>query len=238
MVDTSRPDKVESESLLLSSMRVAVIDHHRRAADYIENAALNLYEPNASSSSELVTEVMQYLVDKKDILRLEAEALLTGIFLDTKGFSINTGARTFDAASFLKSAGADAASVKRLLQTDMDTAVEKYAIMQHVEMYREGTAIASGGLVLRNISIAQASDELLNIEGVSNSFAIAQIGGSVFVSGRSTGDMNVQYILEKLGGGGNQMTAGLQVVGTSVDQVAANIKRAIDDYISDRNNRK
>jgi len=130
IVDTSRPDKVESESLLLSCTRIAVIDHHRRAAEYIENAVLNFHEPYGSSTSELVTEMMQYLVDRSDIQRIEADALLAGIVLDTKGFTINTGSGTFDSAAFLKRVGADAAAVKRMLQSDIGIATARYDLMR------------------------------------------------------------------------------------------------------------
>ena len=231
VVDTSRPDKVESESLLMSCTRVAVVDHHRRAANYIENAVLNFHEPYASSTSELVTEMIQYLVEKDSFLRSEAEALLAGIVLDTKGFAINTGSGTFDAAAFLRRAGADAASVKGLLQSDIETATARFALMRGAEMYRDGIALASSNESQNKISIAQAADELLNIKGVHTSFVVAYEGDSVFVSGRSIGRVNVQVILEKLGGGGSQSTAGLQLKGATVEQVVADLQKAIDEYL-------
>jgi c-di-AMP phosphodiesterase-like protein len=230
VVDTTRPGKVESESLLLSCTRIAVVDHHRRAADYIENAVLNFHEPYASSTAELVTEMMQYLVGKDDILRIEAEALLAGITLDTKGFAINTSSGTFDAAAFLQRAGADAASVKRLLQTDIDTATARYALMRDATIYRDGVALASSDEEQSRISIAQAADELMNVRGVHTSFVAARDGKDVFVSGRSIGNVNVQVILEKLGGGGSQSTAGLQVRDSEVAHVVEGLKRAIDEY--------
>jgi len=235
VVDTSRPDKVESESLLLSCTRVAVVDHHRRAATYIDNAVLNFHEPSASSTSELVTEMIQYLVERDGILRLEAEALLAGMVLDTKGFAINTGSATFDAASFLRRMGADSAAVKRLLQSDIETAIERYTLMRRASIYKDGIALASSGDVHSSISIAQAADELLNIKGVHTSFAAAMDGEDVFVSGRSIGGVNVQLILEKLGGGGSQSTAGLQVRGAKVEQVVLDLKNAIDGYFGVEN---
>jgi c-di-AMP phosphodiesterase-like protein len=230
VVDTSRPEKVESESLLLSCTRIAVVDHHRRAATYIENAVLNFNEPYASSTSELVTEMMQVLVDKDDILRVEADALLTGIVLDTKGFAINTGSGTFDAAAFLRRMGADAAVVKRFLQSDIETATARFALMRGAAMYRDGVALASSDDAQSRVSIAQAADELLNVRGVTTSFVVARSGEDVLVSGRSLGGANVQVILEKLGGGGSQFTAGLQVRDKSVGQVLASLKEAIDAY--------
>jgi len=232
VVDTSRPDKVQSESLLLSCTRVAVVDHHRRAATYIDNAVLNFHEPSASSSSELVAEMIQYLVDRDDVLRVEAEALLAGIVLDTKGFAINTGSATFDTAAFLRRVGADTADVKRLLQSDIDTATARYALMRSASIYADGIALASSGDVFSRISIAQAADELLNIRGVHTSFAAALDGEDVFVSGRSIGGVNVQLILEQLGGGGSQSTAGLQVRGASVEQVMIDLQKAIDKYFN------
>jgi len=231
IVDTSRPEKVESESLLLSCTRIAVIDHHRRAASYIDNAVLNFHEPYSSSSSELVTEMMQYLVDMDEILRAEAEALLAGIVLDTKGFSINTGSGTFDAAAFLRRAGADAAEVKRLLQTDIEVATARFELMRGAEIYKKGIAIAVSEDEQNRISIAQAADELLSIKGVHTSFAVAGDKETVYVSGRSIGNINVQVILEKLGGGGSQATAGLQVQDKNVGQVVSALKKTIDTYL-------
>jgi len=231
IVDTCRPDKVESESLLLSCNRIAIVDHHRRAAAYIDNAVLNFHEIYASSTSELVTEMIQYLVDREGILPVEAEALLAGIVLDTKGFSINTGSGTFDAAAYLKRVGADAAAVKGLLQTDLDTAIARYDLMRGAEIYKDGIALASSLDVQSKISIAQAADELLNIKGVHTSFTAANDGETVFVSGRSIGRVNVQVILEKLGGGGSQSTAGLQLRGKPVWQVVEDLKKAIDGYL-------
>jgi len=231
VVDTGRPEQVESESLLLSCTRVAVIDHHRRASDFIENAVLNFHEPYSSSTSELVTEMMQYLVDKDDIFRIEAEALLAGIVLDTKGFTINTGSGTFDVAAYLKRAGADVAAVKRLLQSGIDIATARYELLRTAKIYKDGIALAYSDTEHCKISIAQASDELLDIMGVHTSFVIAKENNTIIVSGRSLGDVNVQVILEKLGGGGSQATAGLQVTGKSVATVVTELKKSIDDYL-------
>ena len=231
VTDTSRPETVESESLLLSCTRIAVIDHHRRAADYVENSLLNFHEPYASSTSELVADMMQYLVERVDILRIEAEALLAGIVLDTKGFTINTGSGTFDAAAYLKRAGADAAEVKRILQSDMDVAIARYELLRLAKVYKSGIAISSSENTQNRISIAQAADEILSIKGIHTSFVTGKEGDTVYVSARSIGDVNVQVVLEKLGGGGSQSTAGLQVVGKSVGKVVAEVRTAIDSYL-------
>jgi len=233
VVDTTRPEKVESMTLLISCTRIAVIDHHRRASDYIENAVLNFHETSASSTSELVTEMLQYLIaDRNDVMREEAVALLTGITLDTKGFSINTGGRTFDAAAFLRRTGADSATVKRLMQTDIAIATARYDIMRSATIYRDGVALASSSETQSRVSIAQAADELLNLSGVNTSFVAASEGSDVFVSGRSNEGLNVQVVLEKLGGGGSRSTAGLQVRNSSVEKVVKDLKKAIDEYIA------
>jgi c-di-AMP phosphodiesterase-like protein len=231
VVDTNRPEQVESEALLLSCNHVAVIDHHRRAATYIENATLNYHEPYASSASELVTEMLQYLVDQADILRIEAESLLAGIVLDTKSFAIRTGSRTFDAAAYLRRSGADTTDVKRLLQSDFETTMAKYAIIRGARIYRPGIAIAYTEGAENRVIIAQAADELLNIAGIQASFVISGLGDDMFISARSIGNVNVQVIMEKLGGGGNQSTAGTQISGTTKTKVMESLTSAIDKYI-------
>ena len=230
VVDTNRPDQVQAAELLESCNRVAVIDHHRRAATYIEGAALNYHEPYASSASEMVTELLQYIVEPNQILRSEAEALLAGIVLDTKNFTMRTGGRTFEAAAFLRRSGADTAEVKKLYQNDLADTVAKYALIQNAQLYRDHIALAVSPQPVNRIIAAQAADELLNIMGIDTSFVVAPDGDKVNLSARSMGDTNVQVILEKLGGGGNAAAAGGQVSGQSVDEVAQALKEAIDQY--------
>ena len=230
VVDTNRPDQVQAAELLESCNRVAVIDHHRRAATYIEGAALNYHEPYASSASEMVTELLQYIVEPNQILRSEAEALLAGIVLDTKNFTMRTGGRTFEAAAFLRRSGADTAEVKKLYQNDLADTVAKYALIQNAQLYRDHIALAVSRQPVGRIIAAQAADELLNIMGIDTSFVIAPEGDKVNLSARSMGDTNVQVILEKLGGGGNAAAAGGQVSGKSVDEVTQALKEAIDQY--------
>ncbi len=231
VVDTNRPEQVQALDLLQSCNRVAVIDHHRRAATYIEGAALNYHEPYASSASELVTELLQYTMEANQLLRAEAEALLAGIMLDTKNFTMRTGGRTFEAAAFLRRSGADTAEVKKLFQIDLEGAVAKYAIIQNARMYREGIAVAVSGRPVDRVTAAQAADELLNITGIDTSFVISPDGERVNISGRSMGDTNVQVILEQLGGGGNAAAAGGQITGKTVEEVAVELGRAIDRYL-------
>ena len=213
--------------------KVAVIDHHRRAATYIADAAINFHEPYASSASELVTELLQYLLEPANLLKIEAEALLAGMVLDTKQFTMRTGSRTFEAAAFLRRCGADTGDVKKLFQNDLEGTIARYDIIQNARMYREDIAVARVDHTVGRITAAQAADELLNISGIDTSFVLFPDGDRVIISARSMGDTNVQVILEKLGGGGNAATAGAQVPGRSVDEVTRQLLRAIDQYFED-----
>ena len=231
VVDTNRPDMVESQQLLESCNRVAVIDHHLRAASYIETAAFSFHEPYASSAAELVTELLQYMVEPADLLRDEAEALLAGIVLDTKHFTQRTGGRTFEAAAFLRRAGADTADVQRLFQNDLSDMISRYDIIRRAEMYRDDIALAvipQDGV--DRVAAAQAADELLTLKGVKASFVVYSSGENVLMSARSLGEINVQVILETLGGGGNSTTAGGKVENATVLDVRQRLTEAIDDY--------
>ena len=231
VVDINRPAQVEDPNLLESCNRVAVIDHHRVGANYIQNAVLSFIEPYASSACELLTEILQEVAEPADILRCEAEAVLAGIVLDTKSFTIRTGERTFDAAAYLRRCGADTADVKRLLQRDMSDAVAKYRIMQGTELYR-GVALAAPEEPQNRVVVATAADELLNISGVDASVVVAQDeSGTVFASARSIGEMNVQILMEKLGGGGNRSAAAAQFGEIGVAEAAQRVRKAIDEYI-------
>ena len=231
VVDTNRPDMVENPQLLESCNRVAVIDHHRRAATYIENAAFNFHEPYASSASELVTELLQYLVEPTDLLREEAGALLAGIVLDTKNFGVRTSSRTFEAAAFLRRSGADTAEVQRLFQGDLKDMVTKYDIIRRAEMYRSNIAVSvveEPGV--DRVAAAQAADDLLTLKGVQASFVIYAAEGAVLMSARSLGEINVQVILEALGGGGNSTTAGARIEDTDPESVRQQLIGVLDAY--------
>ena len=233
VVDTNRPDMVESRQLLDSCNRVAVIDHHRRAATYIESAALNFHEPYASSASELVTELLQYLVEPSDLLRGEAEALLAGIVLDTKNFTMRTGGRTFEAAAFLRRAGADTAEVSRLFQGDLKSMVARYDIIRRAAMVHGNIAVAAVSHECPRIVAAKAADDLLTLNGVQASIVVYQSGEGVSLSARSLGDINVQVLMESLGGGGNSTTAGGFVPNTTVDVVHQRLLQAITRYFDE-----
>lgn len=232
VVDTNRPDQVECKPLLESISRVAVIDHHRRAADYIEQPVLNLHEPYASSASELVTELLQYAVNQRDVKPLEAQALLAGIVLDTKSFSIRTGSRTFESAAYLRKAGADPVEVKKLFQSDLDDTLMRYRVVQAARLYRSELAIACIDETITRVIASQAADELINISGITASFVLFPDREQVIISARSIGSCNVQAVLEKLGGGGNGATAGAQIKGKPLREVLQELVSAIDAFYS------
>ncbi len=230
VVDTNRPDQVESKALLESIRRVAVIDHHRRAADYIEAPTINIHEPKASSASELVTELIQYTLEPTDILAEEAIALLAGIALDTKHFGVRTNSYTFEAAAFLRRLGADPTTVKKLFQNDLSSTVARYKIIQTAKLYRGKIAIAPLDYTVTRTLAAQAADELLNISGIETSFVLYPQDSQTIISARSIGEANVQVILEPLGGGGNAATAGAQIKNKSVIDTLDDLMRSINKY--------
>ena len=230
VVDTNRPDQVEYPHLLEAVPKVCVVDHHRRAADYITPVVVNLHEPYASSAAELTTELLQYAVDSKDVLPIEAKALMAGIFLDTKSFNVRTGERTFEAAAYLRQLGADTVEVKKLLQNDFQNTMAKYQIIKSARLYRQEIAIAALNAGTSRTLAAQAADELLNISGISASFVLYPDEEQVIISARSIGNANVQVILEPLGGGGNTATAGAQIDGSSVKEVLDRLVASIDQY--------
>ncbi|MBQ2153561.1 MAG: DHH family phosphoesterase [Oscillospiraceae bacterium] len=230
VVDTNRPEQVESKALLESIPRVAVVDHHRRAADYIANAALNLHEPFASSASELVTELLTYAVDAKTILPCELSALMAGIVLDTKNFTVRVNSRTFEAAAFLRMQGADPVEIKKLFKNDFEDTVQRYRIVEQARVYHGSIAISCQDSEINRALAGQAADELLNIDGIDSSFVLFRQKDRVFVSARSVGSINVQMVLEPLGGGGNAATAGVQLRDVTVEQAKGLVVNAIDRY--------
>ena len=233
VVDTNRPDQVESRNLLEAISKVCIVDHHRRAADYINPVVVNLHEPYASSASELATELLQYAVEKADVLPIEAKSLLAGIFLDTKSFHVRTGERTFEAAAYLRQMGVEPVEVKKLLQNDFQDTVEKYQIIKSARLYRQEIAISILDTATNRILAAQAADELLNISGISASFVVYPDQEQVIISARSIGRANVQVILEPLGGGGNAATAGAQMDNITVKDAVAQLIASIDKFFEE-----
>ena len=230
VVDTNRPDQVEYRPLLEAISKVCVVDHHRRAADYIESVVVNLHETYASSASELVTELLQYAVEKNDVLPIEAKSLMAGLCLDTKFFNVRSGERTFEAAAALRRMGADPTEVKLLLQNDFQDTMAKYQIIKSARLYRQEIAIAALNSTTTRVLAAQAADELLNISGISTSFVLYPDEETVYISARSIGSANVQVILEALGGGGNAATAGAQIKNSTVKDVLDKLVASIDSF--------
>jgi c-di-AMP phosphodiesterase-like protein len=230
IVDTNRPDQVEFMPLLESIPQLCVIDHHRRAADYIDPVTVNFHAPYASSASEMVTELLQYCVERRDVLPIEAKSLMAGIVLDTKSFNVRTGERTFEAAAYLRQLGADTVEVKKLMQNDFQDTMAKYQIIKAARLYRQEIAIAALNSGTSRMLAAQAADELLNISGITTSFVLYPDGEQVIISARSIGDANVQVILEPLGGGGNTATAGAQMKNTTVKEALDRLVASIDKF--------
>ncbi len=232
VTDVSRPGFVDAPQVLEAANRIVVIDHHRRASDFIDHAMISLHEPYASSASELVSEMMQYVLTPSDVLRQEAECMLAGIMLDTKNFTMKTGVRTFEAAAFLRRAGADTIEVKCLFADNMKDYFDRCDIIKTAEKYRAGIAIAYSEKEVPKAIAAQAADELLCIEGVQGSFVVFRFGGSTHISGRSLGKINVQIVLERMGGGGSLMEAGAQPGDRPVAEVIDELKASINAYYS------
>ena len=235
VVDTNRPEQTQVPDLLTSGARVIVIDHHRRAASYIQNPALSFHDPYASSACELVTELVQYNLDAGELKREEAEALLAGIVLDTKNFTVRTGSRTFETAAYLRKLGADIAQVNKLFQHDLAQTVSKFEIIQQAALYHDTIAIAKTYKKVGRAIAGQASDEMLRIAGIEASVVLYPEDGQTCLSARSSGNVNVQVLAEMLGGGGNASTAGAQLAGKTPDEALELVKEAIDRYFEEEN---
>ncbi len=232
IVDTHRKSFTEAPELLGSGRQVVVIDHHRRGADYIQDTALTYQETYASSTCELVTEVIQYIDDKLKLTQLEAEALYAGIVVDTKSFTFKTGVRTFEAASYLRRQGVDTVTVKQLFQNDIETYTNISTVVKDAELINGEIAISSCAPSIKNPQLiaAKSSDELLNLSGINAAFVLCNVGGEIWISGRSLGDINVQVILEKLGGGGHLTVAGAQLEDIDINDAKGKLKYAIMEY--------
>lgn len=232
LVDTHKVSLLEDPTLLENTKQVVVIDHHRRNADFVEHPALVYHEPYASSSCEMVTEILQYTSNKMSLTKFEAEALYSGIVVDTKNFTFKTGVRTFEAASFLRKQGVDTIAVKTVFQQDLQTYIKRSEIIKNAEITRNNIAIsiAPKNSDITHTVMAQAADELLNIKGIIASFVILECGNNVSISGRSLGEINVQVILEKLGGGGHLTIAGAQIENVSADDAKEMLIEAVDNY--------
>ncbi|MBR0093027.1 MAG: DHH family phosphoesterase [Lachnospiraceae bacterium] len=234
VVDVNRPSITDCPELLHETRSIVVLDHHRAGTEVIENATLSYVEPYASSTSEMVSEIMQYIGDTVKIPPLEANCLYSGIMIDTNNFVQKTGVRTFEAAAYLRRSGADVTVVRKLFREDVDEYKAKADAVSQAEIYRGAFAISScqgEGITSPTIVGAQAANELLNIKGVKASFICTEYQNMIFVSARSIDEVNVQVIMEKLGGGGHLNIAGCQMENISVTEAIAVIKRTLDDMI-------
>lgn len=233
ITDTHHPAMLDFPELYQKAESVAVIDHHRKMVEYIDDAVLFYHEPNASSASEIVAELIQYMPDTH-ISRLEAEALLSGIMLDTRSFVMKAGVRTFEAAAYLRKLGADTVEVKRMFSESFSTYQKKAKIMSSAQWYRN-TAIAfetEGGTETR-IAASQAADELLGVKDVQAAFALFADENNINISARSLGSFNVQLVMEAMGGGGHQTMAGALLPNTTLEEAADLLKRSIDKHLED-----
>ncbi|KAA0566085.1 DHH family phosphoesterase [Bacillus sp. CH30_1T] len=237
VVDTHKPSLVIEERLLNKMDKVVVIDHHRRGEDFIKNPLLVYMEPYASSTAELVTELLEYQPKHEKITMLEATSLLAGIIVDTKSFTLRTGSRTFDAASYLRAQGADTVLVQKFLKEDVDTYIKRSRLIESVKFFREGVAIAKAedDVIYDPVLIAQAADTLLTMDEVIASFVISKRDPeTIGISARSLGDVNVQIIMENLNGGGHLTNAATQIKQASVSEAEEQLKEALNDYFEGR----
>lgn len=235
VVDTHKTSYVEVPELLEKTNKIVIIDHHRRSTDFIENSILTFHEVYASSACELVTELIEYSENDVELSQIETEGLYAGIMMDTKNFTFKTGVRTFEAAAYLRKCGVDIIKVKKWFQSDLETYNKIADIVANAEIVNEtiGISIYDKEDSSSNLVCAKAADELLTISDITASFVIGNLGEKVCISGRSIGDINVQVILEKLGGGGHITLAGAQVEGMSIEEVKQELVNRINEYFSE-----
>ena len=238
IVDTHKSTYVEAPELLEETDKIVVIDHHRRSADFIEKATLTFQEVYASSAAELVTELIQYAETKVELTTIEAESLYAGIMMDTKNFTFKTGVRTFEAAAYLRRCGVDIIRVKKWFQSDLASFNKIADIVKKAEIVNDTIAIAIYAKKEKDASLicAKAADELLTISDITASFVLGNLGDKICISGRSIGDINVQIILEKLGGGGHITLAGAQVEGMTMEETKQELINRINEYFSEIEN--
>lgn len=234
VVDVNKPSYTECEALLSKCRTQVVIDHHRQSDETIEGAILSYVEPNASSASEMVAELLQYIDSGIKLKAAEAEAMYAGVLIDTNNFNNKAGVRTFEASAYLRRNGADIIRVRKFLRSDMDEYKAKAETISNMEVYKNSFAFAvspSDGLVSPTIVAAQAANEMLDIKGIKASFVFTDYNGQIYISARSIDEMNVQIIMEKLGGGGHMSIAGAQLKDVSVEEAVQLVKDTLSDMI-------
>lgn len=238
VVDVNRPSIMQCPSLLEINKNIAVIDHHRVSAEHVSQAAVSYVEPYASSTCEMITEILQYIAERIRLKSVEADGLFAGMQLDTKNFTAKTGVRTFEAAAYLRRNGADAVRIRKLFRNDMQEYKAKAHIVSQATIYYDRVAVAhwdGGGLENAGTVAAQAADELLDIQGIHASFVLTGLQDQICVSARSLGDINVQLIMEKLGGGGHLTMAGAQLKEVTMQEALDKLFEAIKAYFQERN---
>jgi c-di-AMP phosphodiesterase-like protein len=232
IVDVHNKSYVSNLDIIERVKRKVIIDHHRRSADIIDGTMLNYIEVYASSTSEMITEIIQYITDKPQLSKEDAEGLLAGIFMDTKGFSFKTGVRTFEAASFLRNKGADTIEVKKMFTDNLEDYLVIAETIKSAKVDKENnTAIAICPNNVDTVIVAKAADELLNISGILACFVLAEISGEIYISGRSTGDINVQVVLEALGGGGHMNIAGAKLDNVNIEEALEKLQESMTKYL-------
>lgn len=235
VVDTHKPEMVLDENILNKANRKVVIDHHRRGESFISNPLLVYMEPYASSTAELVTELLEYQPTEQRLTRLESTVMYAGIIVDTRNFTLRTGSRTFDAASYLRAHGADTILTQHFLKDDVDTYINRSELIRTVEVQDNGIAIAHGSneKIYHPVTVAQAADELLSLEGIEASYVVAKREDNlVGISARSLGSINVQLTMEALGGGGHLTNAATQLKGLSIEEAIEQLQQAITEQMS------
>jgi len=235
IVDVNRPSYLEYPELLKYVPKRVVFDHHRVSTESIENPVLSYIEPYASSTCEMVTEILRYITDKVKLDPIEADALFAGISVDTKNFIIKTGVKTFEAAAFLRRNGADVIRVRKFFKNDMESYKARASAVKDSILYRDKMAIAKSPSEVTNPTLvaAQAADELLNIQGIKASFVLTEVNNVIYISARSFDDINVQLIMEKLGGGGHLSVAGAQIENSTIDEAIQRLKETIDVFLEE-----
>ena len=236
VVDTNRPSYTECPELLRKTGKIVVFDHHRQSSEIIENPILSYIEPYASSACEMVAEVLQYFNDGVKINATEADCIYAGILIDTNNFMTKTGVRTFEAAAFLKRSGAEVTRVRKMLRNDMACYKARAEAVRHAEVYRGSFAISvcpSENVESPTIVGAQAANELLNIIGIKASFVLTEYNDKIYISSRSIDEINVQIIMEKLGGGGHLNVAGAQLTGVTIVQAKRMIQDTLDEMLKE-----
>ncbi len=237
VVDTHKRSYVEVPELLEKTEKIVVIDHHRKSEDFIDNAILTFHEAYASSAAELVTEIVEYASKEVILEQIEAESLYAGIMMDTKNFTFKTGVRTFEAAAYLRKYGIDIIKVKKWFQSDLENYNVIANIVKNAEIVNGTIGISTYDEKDKNANIicAKAADELLTISDITASFVLGKMGDKICISGRSIGDINVQVILEKLGGGGHITLAGAQIEGLTMEEAKTELIIRINEYFTENN---